>query len=515
MSIKSKIISIMDTTLRDGEQTPDISYTSSEKLHVARMLLTGLNVDRIEIASARTSKGEFESSRRIAEWAEKEGYSNRIEVLGFCDYKRSVDWLNDVNINTLNLLSKGSELHCRNQLRMTPDEHMLSVQKTIEYANEKDISVNVYLEDWSNGIKDSPNYVVNFINKISQLKVNRFLLADTLGVFSPAEVSEYVTFMTKEWPDLIFDFHGHNDYGLATANALSAINAGVKGIHTSVNGLGERAGNTSLSEIVASINDHSSYSTNIAEKNLYRISNLVETFSGKNIAANTPILGVDVFTQTAGIHADGDAKGNLYETKLAPKRFGRERRYALGKLSGKASLDHNLVKLGINLSDKNKKLVLEKIIELGDRKHNVVPEDLLMIIADVLKTPSDQIIRIENYKIQISSNSIPEASVSIKYKGKDFSASGRGDGGYDAFMTAVKVIMNDLGLSIPLLADYRVRIPPGGKTEALVETLIRWGSKDDENNSFVTLGVDSDQTAAAVIATEKMLNIVAHKAKVN
>ncbi|MBI79610.1 MAG: 2-isopropylmalate synthase [Gammaproteobacteria bacterium] len=515
MMNKSKLISIMDTTLRDGEQTPDISYTASEKLHVARMLLKDLNVDRIEIASARTSKGEFESSKRIADWAKNKDYIDRIEILGFCDHKLSADWLNNAGLKVLNLLAKGSELHCRRQLRMTPDQHLKSVHKTVDYANEIGLSVNIYLEDWSNGIKDNPNYVIDFVNQASKMNIKRILLADTLGILSPMKVSKYISFMVKEWPDMIFDFHGHNDYGLATANALAAITAGAKGIHTSVNGLGERAGNISLSEIVASINDHTNYSTSISEESLYKASNLVETFSGKNIAANTPILGSDVFTQTAGIHADGDAKGNLYETKLAPKRFGRERRYALGKLSGKASLDHNLAKLGINLSEKNKKIVLNRIIELGDRKHNVVPEDLLMIIADVLKTPSDQIIRIENYKIKISSNSIPEAYVSIKYKGKEFSASGKGDGGYDAFMTALKEATNHFKLYLPLLADYRVRIAPGGKTEALVETLIRWGSKDDESKSFVTVGVDSDQTAAAVIATEKMLNIIIHKSMID
>jgi D-citramalate synthase len=316
--------------------------------------------------------------------------------------------------------------------------------------------------------------------------------------------------MTSTWPALRFDFHGHNDYGLATANTLAAIEAGASGVHTSVNGLGERAGNTSLAEIVAVISDHTDFTTSVDESRLAAISTLVETFSGKNVASNTPILGGDVFTQTAGIHADGDAKGGLYLTRLAPQRFGRERRYALGKLSGKASLDHNLERLGVSLSPANRKKVLDRIIELGDKKHTVVPEDLLMIIADVLKSPVEQAVRIARYTIHVESDGPPRAQVTVSFRGKATEASGTGDGGYDAFMNALKEAMIPHGISLPRLTDYRVRIAPGGRTEALVETLIRWDA-DDGRGEFSTLGVDSDQTAAAVTATEKMLNILAHR----
>ncbi|HEY5622352.1 MAG TPA: alpha-isopropylmalate synthase regulatory domain-containing protein, partial [Gammaproteobacteria bacterium] len=240
------------------------------------------------------------------------------------------------------------------------------------------------------------------------------------------------------------------------------------------------------------------------------VSSLVETFSGKNVAANAPILGTDVFTQTAGVHADGDAKGDLYATRLAPQRFGRERRYALGKLSGKASLDHNLERLGISLSPENRQKVLDRIIELGDKKHTVVPEDLLMIIADVLKTPKEHVLRIESYTINVNSAGPPQATVVVSFQGKTAEASDTGDGGYDAFMRALKSAVSEYGIEVPQLTDYRVRIPPGGRTEALVETLISWGDETG-GSSFSTLGVDSDQTAAAVIATEKMLNIVAHE----
>jgi D-citramalate synthase len=238
---------------------------------------------------------------------------------------------------------------------------------------------------------------------------------------------------------------------------------------------------------------------------------MVETFSGKDVAPNSPIVGRDAFTQTAGIHADGDAKGELYGTDLAPARFGRARRYALGKLSGKASLEHNLRALGIELSDEDRDLVLRRIVELGDKKHAVGPEDLPYLIADVLKAPGDRLVRIESYRVSVSSAELPRAEVTVTHAGDVVKAEATGDGGYDAVMNALKKAVRAFGLEMPRLVDFRVRIPPGGHTGALVETVITWeGARPGEEN-FSTLGVDSDQVAAAVIATEKMLNALVQR----
>jgi D-citramalate synthase len=282
--------------------------------------------------------------------------------------------------------------------------------------------------------------------------------------------------------------------------------------------MGERAGNTSLAEVVAAIHDHSDARTAVREDRLSALSSMVETFSGKEVAANTPIVGRDVYTQTAGIHADGDAKGDLYGTRLAPSRFGGARRYALGKLSGKASLDHNLAAMGIALPDSDRDRVLDRIVELGDKKHIVTPDDLPYLIADVLKRPGDQLVKIESYRVDVASDGAPQAQVAIAYKGVVEKASSSGDGGYDAFMNALKKAAKQLGIEVPILADYRVRIPPGGRTGALVETTITWSieaaksttaaTRRRPGETFSTLGVDSDQLAAAIIATEKMLNAV-------
>jgi D-citramalate synthase len=505
----------MDTTLRDGEQTPNVSYTPAEKLQLARMLLVDLEVDRIEIASTRVSEGELESARAITKWARKARLIQRVEMLGYSDGKKSVDWLCDAGGKVLNLLTKGSERHCVQQLGQTPEQHRERIAETIRYARRKRLTVNVYLEDWSSGVRDSFDYVFALVQLLRELRVARIYLADTLGQFSPDDVTRFVGLMTATWPAVDFEFHGHNDYGLATANCLAAIRAGARGVHTSVNGMGERAGNTCLAEVVAAIHDHSQARTAIRESRLTAISDMVATFSGKELAANTPIVGRDVYTQTAGIHADGDAKGDLYATRLAPTRFGGARRYALGKMSGKASLDHNLAAMGIELPDADRDLVLARIVELGDRKHIVTPEDLPYLIADVLKTPDDQRVQIESYRVDVDSAEPPRARVALAYHGLVEKAEAAGDGGYDAFMNALKKAAKALGIEVPRLEDYRVRIPPGGRTGALVEATVTWqmeatssGGRRTPGRTFTTLGVDSDQLAAAIIATEKMLNAV-------
>jgi D-citramalate synthase len=272
--------------------------------------------------------------------------------------------------------------------------------------------------------------------------------------------------------------------------------------------MGERAGNSKLAEVVAAIHDHSGFRTGVDESRMAAVSRMVETFSGKDVAGNSPLVGRDVFTQTAGIHADGDAKGDLYGSRLAPARFGRARRYALGKLSGKASLDHNLKALGIDLPADARDMVLQKIIELGDRKHTVVPEDLPYIIADVLKTPGEQLVRVDDWRVTISHADLPHAEVTLSFHGDVEKAESGGDGGYDAFMNALKKAARRFDIEVPRLDDYRVRIPPGGRTGALVETMIAWRRGTGGDDTFVTIGVDSDQMGAAVIATEKMLNAV-------
>jgi D-citramalate synthase len=228
---------------------------------------------------------------------------------------------------------------------------------------------------------ESPDHVMALAQALLRLGVERLFLADTVGCLSPDDVRRHVTTMRSGFPEACFEFHGHNDYGLATANALAAVKAGVDGVHASINGLGERAGNASLAEVVVALHDHTAVRTAVDEAALYEASMLVERYSGKRLADNAPLAGADVFTQTAGVHADGDRKGNLYASRLLPERFGRTRAYALGKFSGRASVDQNLEALGIVLDEEQRDRLLACVVELGDRKRAVHQSELPALLA--------------------------------------------------------------------------------------------------------------------------------------
>lgn len=501
-------IELMDTTLRDGEQTQGVAFTPMEKVSIAKALLQNLRVDRIEVASARVSEGEKEAVTSINQWARQEGFAERVEVLGFVDHTRSVDWIKSTGGRVINLLAKGSEKHCREQLGKTLDQHSTDVLQTIAYAHEQGLLVNVYLEDWSNGYKDSRDYVFGLMDRLRNSGINHFMLPDTLGVMSPDEVFASFSDMCGRYPEAHFDFHPHNDYGLATANVMAAVRAGVGSIHCTINCLGERAGNASLAEVAVVLRDKMNMALSVDESHLVRISNMVENFSGKRIADNAPIVGADVFTQTAGIHADGDQKGGLYKTKLGPERFSRTRSYALGKMSGKASLKKNLELLELDLSEEDQKKVLARIVSIGDSKQTITTDDLPFIIADVLESKDYQHIKLLACAINSGLDLPSTVSLRVDVKGDKHQATGAGSGGFDAFINAIATVLSKYDYALPTLADYEIRIPKGGHTSALTECVITW---DCGHELRKTRGVHVNQVFAAILATIKLINIQLHE----
>ena len=525
-------VEIMDSTLRDGEQTNGVSFLPHEKLVMARKLLYDVNVDRIEVASARVSEGEREAVTRICAFAKKVGLLERVEVLGFVDGGKSVDWIKECGGQVINLLAKGSLKHCTQQLNKTPDEHISDIRREVEYAVQQGLSVNLYLEDWSNGMKNSPEYVYQLMDAltlneavpedsaqstqakagapkgtVAKLKIQRFMLPDTLGVMNPLQVIEYFRKMLKRYPDVHFDFHAHNDYDLAVSNSLAAVLSGARGLHVTVNGLGERCGNAPMASVQAILKDQFHAKTSIVENQLNDLSRMVESFSGITVAPNQPIVGEHVFTQVAGVHADGDSKNKLYYNELVPERFGRKREYALGKNSGRANIAKNLEELGLELTPEQTRRVTERITELGDKKEIVTQEDLPYIVSDVLKHDgSEDRVKLISYVVSTAYGLKPGANIKVEINGHQYDGSAVGDGQYDAFVKALRYIYKKyLNRTFPILANYQVTIPPGGRTDALVQTVISWHYKD---GLLRTRGLDADQTEAAIKATFKMLNIV-------
>ncbi len=499
-------VEIMDSTLRDGEQTSGVSFLPHEKLMIARMLMNDVNVDRIEVASARVSDGEKDAVRMICRYAERVGMIHKVEVLGFVDGKISLDWINNCGCKHINLLAKGSLKHCVSQLHKTAQEHLDDVLYVLDYADRLGIGVNLYLEDWSGGMSHSPEYIYMMMDRLSKTNIRRFMLPDTLGITNPLQVIDFFRKMRRRYPELHFDFHAHNDYDLAVSNSLAAVLCGAKGLHVTVNGLGERCGNAPLASVQAILKDQFHAMTSIHEEKLNDISRLVEEYSGIAIAPNEPIVGDNVFTQVAGVHADGDRKDNLYFNDLAPERFGRRREYALGKNSGKANVELNLHELGLELTPEQMQKVSKRVIELGDRKEIVTQDDLPYIVNDVLKhTTPEEKVKLLSYMVSLSYGLKPIASIKVEINGKQYAADSTGDGQYDAFVKALrKIYKTYLDRTFPILANYAVTIPPGGRTDALVQTVITWRNG---NKIIRTKGLDADQTEAAIKATFRMLNI--------
>lgn len=497
----------MDSTLRDGEQTSGVSFVPHEKLMVARMLLRDVNVDRIEVASARVSEGEKDAVKMICRYAQMADMLDRVEVLGFVDNGRSIDWIEECGGKVINLLSKGSLKHCMQQLGKSAPEHIADIRREVEYAHSKGFTVNLYLEDWSNGMKNSPDYVFQMMDGLKDCGIRRFMLPDTLGILNPLLATEFFEKMVSRYPGIHFDFHAHNDYDLAVSNSLSAVLAGAAGLHVTVNGLGERCGNAPLSSVQVILKDQFNAETNIREDRLNDVSRLVESYSGISIAPNQPIVGENVFTQVAGVHADGDNKDRLYCNELTPERFGRKREYALGKSSGKANIEMNLQELGLELTPDQVKQITKRITELGDRKAVVTQEDLPFIVSDVLKHSApeeDEKVKLLGYMVSLAYGIKPLASIKVSINGHEFTGDATGDGQYDAFVKALRRIYRDkLGRTLPDLLNYAVTIPPGGRTDALVQTVITWR---DGEKIFRTRALDADQTQAAINATFKMLN---------
>ncbi|WP_456472169.1 (R)-citramalate synthase [Methanocaldococcus sp.] len=455
-------VRVFDTTLRDGEQTPGVSLTPSGKLEIAKAL-DDLGVDVIEAGSAITSKGEREGIKLIA----KEGL--RAEI---CSFVRAlpidIDAALECEVDSVHLVVPSSPIHIKYKLKKSEDEVLDQAIKAVEYAKDHGLIVELSAED---ATRANIDFLIKLFKEGEKAKADRVCVCDTVGVLTPQKSEELFKKITENIK-LPVSVHCHNDFGMAVANTCSAIIAGAKQCHVTVNGIGERAGNAALEEVVAALKFLYGYETNIKLEKLYEVSRLVARLMKLPVPPNKAIVGDNAFAHEAGIHVDGLIKSTQTYEPISPEVVGNRRRIILGKHSGRKALMYKLKLMGIEVNEDQLNKIYNKIKELGDLGKYVSDADLFAIIRDVLGKDLKEEIKLDELTVVSGNKITPIASVKLHYKGEDriLIETAYGVGPVDAAINAVRKAIS--GVADIKLEEYKVEAIGGG-TDALIEVTVK------------------------------------------
>ncbi len=452
-------IKVLDTTLRDGEQTPGVSLTPLEKLRIATKL-DEIGVDFIEAGSAVTSEGERESIKQIT----KQGFDS--EILSFSrPLTKDIDYCIECDVDAVNLVVPTSDLHISDKLKTTKDKLIELSNDAIDYCKDHGLIVELSAEDASRSDVDFLKTV--YLNAIEH-KVDRLCVCDTVGILTPD--SSFELFNSLNELSAPISCHCHNDFGLAVANTLSAIKGGASEIHTTINGIGERAGNTSFEECVVSIDRlFSEFSTNIKINEIYDISKLVARSTGVYIQPNKAIVGENAFAHESGIHSDGIIKNSATYEPMTPELVGRKRKFVVGKHMGTHGLDNRLKELGLNVNEDQLKKIHDEIKGLADKGKTVTDVDLQIIADNVLQINHEDRIKLDELTIVSGNKVMPTASVKITIDEEEILNAGVGLGPVDAAINAVKSL--DIFHDVDLI-EFHVDAVTGG-TDAFTDVIIK------------------------------------------
>ena len=452
-------IKVLDTTLRDGEQTPGVSLTSLEKLRIATKL-DEIGVEYIEAGSAITSEGERESIKDIT----SQGFG--AEILSFSrPLTVDIDYCLDCDVDGVNLVVPTSELHIHDKLNISCDELIDLSNDAVDYCKDHGLVVELSAEDASRSN-------VDFLRKVYSNAIDhgadRICVCDTVGILTPD--SSLDLFSKLNDFSVPIACHCHNDFGLAVANTLAALKGGASEIHTTINGIGERAGNTSFEECVVSINRLlPQFSTNVKIDQIYDISKLVARSTGVYIQPNKAIVGENAFAHESGIHSDGVIKNSATYEAITPELVGRKRKFIIGKHMGTHGLDNRLKELGLNVDDIQLKQICDDIKELADKGKTVTDVDLQVIADNVLEINHEDRIKLDELTIVSGNKVMPTASVKITVDDVEILNAGVGLGPVDAAINALKSV--DAFKDIDLI-EYHVDAITGG-TDAFIDVIIK------------------------------------------
>ena len=490
---------IFDTTLRDGEQSPGASMNAAEKLRIA-VQLEKLGVDVLEAGFPAASDGDFEAVSNIA------GKLKNTEVAALArtskkDIDRAWGAIRNAAKPRIHTFIATSDIHMDYKLKMTRDEVVKKAVEAVKYAGSFTDNIEFSAEDAS---RSDPDFLCRIFEAVIEAGATTINIPDTVGYAIPQEFADLVKYVMAHTPNIhkaIVSIHCHNDLGLATANTLAAICAGARQAEVTINGIGERAGNTSLEEMVMALHTRPNYipiSTNINTEQIYPTSRLVSMITGIIVQPNKAIVGANAFAHEAGIHQDGMLKNPMTYEIMKPETIGLSAsKLVLGKHSGRHALRSHLKELGYDLSDEELQLVFKKFKELADKKKTIVDEDLEVIVTEGILRTAD-IFCLEYLHVISGTTVLPMASVKLTINGRPVQGAGYGNGPIDA---AFNTIAKLTGTGSELLR-FSVSALTGG-TDAQGEVTVRL---NEDGLIALGRGADPDIITASAKAYINGLN---------
>ena len=486
-------IRIFDTTLRDGEQTPGVSFTPDQKLLIARQL-DKLGVDTIEAGTPVSSEGEMKAVTAVA----KAGLNAEICALAR-PVKEDVDAALKCGVDCVHIFISTSDLHLKYMLKMTRKQVLQQAVEYVEYAKDHGVVVEF-------SAMDATRTDLKFLKQINQAVigagVDRINIPDTVGVITPRGMYHFIS-QLKPVIRVPISVHCHDDLGLAVANSLAAVEAGAEQVHVTVNGLGERAGNASLEEVVMALRTLYGIRPNIRTRLLVEMSDLVERLTGIPVPPNKAIVGDNAFAHVSGIHAHGVIEFPGTYEPISPELVGHHRRLALSKLTGRHSVETQLRDIGVKATKAQLAEITRRVKDLGDKGKKVTDIDLRAIAESVFGTlpPEEKVVELKEATVLTGSTVTPTASVRVTVRGEERMGSATGVGPVDAAINAIRNVMQEV--SALRLKEYHLDAITGG-SDALAEVTVKL--EDDKGNLYIAKGVREDVVTASVDAMINGIN---------
>ena len=478
-------VMIYDTTLRDGEQTPGVTITTDEKIIVAEKL-DKLGVDVIELGFPAASPGEqktFKEAAKIGFDAQISGLARALTV--------DIDKAIDSDAEYIHTFIGTSPLHREYKLKMSKEEILNKAVSAVDYIKDHGLTAEFSCED---ATRTELDYLLEVFGEVQEAKVDKINVPDTVGVTIPTKMNELISNI-KEVIHVPISVHCHNDFGLAVANSLAAIEAGAKQAQCTINGLGERAGNASLEEIVMTLKKAYNINTNINTELLFNTSETVSRISGVKMPPNKAIVGENAFAHEAGIHVQGVLENsNTYEA-FYPEEVGHKRRIVLGKLTGANAIKSKLDEYNINLDDKQFDQLFSKVKSLGDSGKTITDIDLRSIAEAIQGKPTTERIKLLGINVMTGDSTLPTATVKLDLDGKIKYKAETGVGPVDAALNAIQTLVNEI-VHIEL-EEYHIEAITGG-TNALGEVFVI--TVDEEGNKATGRATDEDIVKASIDA---------------